>query len=183
MPVTNKHKPAYPLKPPLEKNLKLLFDWDADGRREFAAKLTPAEMMLVLLNVGEVVGRIKLQKEMFLAYREVFTSELVMDPGFQPAKFGPFSRLVADIPAYLRVYGRIRVEPRGESHSTYVIAPEGRNQARTIEERPQIHELLPKLAYAKRQWNQLDTQGIIRYIYRRYPELATKTAVPSLRWQ
>ena len=83
--------------------MTLRFDWrTAQLDTGTQSKLTPADVVLLLLRAGRISGRTMFQKQVFLAYHEVFGPREAIDPGFVPSMYGPFSQLVADLPAALR---------------------------------------------------------------------------------
>ena len=44
-------------------------------------------------------------------------------------------------------------------------------------------ELFKKLEEKKKDWDEWASDGIIQYVYRNYPEYATKTKIPRLKWE
>ncbi len=164
-------------------DIELHFRWPPSGERRGPKSLTPAQLMLVLLKVGPVAGRTMMQKQMFLAYNEVFEREAVMDPEFRADYFGPYSPLVADLPYLLRSEGKVVISARGEGHSTYNLGRRGRDEAGYLASRKVARRQWNRLTEMKRSWDEFTTQGILRYVYRNYPEFTTKTKVPYLKWE
>ncbi len=167
-----------------ELDVTLRFDWrTALLDTGTQSKLTPADVVLLLLRAGKISGRTMFQKQVFLAYHEVFGPREAIDPGFVPSMYGPFSQLVADLPAALRAAGRVGVLPRGQGHSTYVLRSLGAADVRALGQRPLVSRRMEQLVERKARWDEWNTLGIMRYVYRNYPEYATKTMIPSLIWE
>ena len=141
-------------------------------------------MILLLLDLGPIRGRTKLQKEVFLAWNEVLGKRYALDPIFHPDQFGPYSQLVVDSQVFLRSKNEIRVVPLGEGHQTYVISEKGKlalNNAIKYTDIPV--DLLVKLSAKKVDWDEWTAKGIMRYIYRNYPEYAIKARIKELKWE
>jgi uncharacterized protein YwgA len=159
------------------------FDWEQVKLELEARRLTPADLIVLLLDVGRVSGKTMMQKQVFLAYKEVLPANKTVDPGFRPDLFGPFSQVIADMLKALRFGGLVRVESRGEGHSTYFLAPNGRAAAKQLRTRPGVERFRAELEKRKLAWDEWSAHGIMRYVYRKYPEYATATAVPHLKWE
>lgn len=184
MPVTGstRHRPSPAAS--AEAGVTLGFDWAATVAKESKGRrLSPAQLLLLLLDAGRVSGRTTLQKQVFLSYREVFGTKAVLDPGFRPDRFGPYSQLIADLPPTLRAGGWIRILARGEGRSTYIIGPRGADDAATIRQDPTVEKRFEVLLQKKASWDEWSTKGILHYVYRNYPEYATRTAIPSMIWE
>jgi uncharacterized protein YwgA len=159
------------------------FDWEQIKSDLGERRLTPADLIVLLLDAGKVSGKTMMQKQIFLAYKEVLPVNRTVDPGFRPDLFGPFSQVVADMLTALRLHGIVRVESRGEGHSTYFLGPNGRSAAKVIRTRPGVERFRAELGKRKVAWDEWSAHGIMRYVYRKYPEYATATAVPHLKWE
>lgn len=147
-------------------------------------RLTVPGMILLLLDFGAIRGRTKLQKEVFLAWNEVFGERYALDPIFHPDQFGPYSQLVVDSQVFLRSKNEIRVVPMGEGHQTYVISKKGKLALEDAIKDTNIPEyLLARLSAKKIDWDEWTAKGIIRYIYRNYPEYAIKARIKELKWE
>ena len=73
--------------------------------------------------------------------------------------------------------------PRGQGHSTYVLRSLGAADVRALGQRPLVSRRMEQLLERKARWDEWNTLGIMRYVYRNYPEYATKTMIPSLIWE
>ena len=131
-------------------------------------KLNAVDIILLLLANGKTVGRIMMQKQVFLAYKEVL-NEYSEDLLYYPDKFGPYSQLVDDSLKYLKSLSLIKVINRGEGHQTYILTFEGKRKAEEIS-KLLPNELIEKLKNQKASWDEWDSNGILRYVYRNYPK-------------
>jgi len=150
------------------------------NKRSLHGKLNASDIILLLLANGKTTGRTMMQKQAFLAYKEVL-KDYSEDLLYHPDKYGPFSSLVGDSLKYLRNQGLINVINRGEGHQTYILTEEGKRKAEEIS-RKLPDEIKNALKNQKISWDEWNTNGILRYVYRKYPEYATKTKVPELKW-
>lgn len=164
-------------------SVEIPFDWDGILRRSSPeTKLSAEEVILMLLNAGQVNGKTILQKQVFVAWMEML-KDRTQDFLFHPDQYGPFSSLVGDAVKRLRKEGKIKILPKGEKHETYVITPHGVEhllQVTTFKVLPK--SLLDELAKRKARWDEWDTEGIQSYVYRNYPQYAMKTRIPRLKW-
>lgn len=165
-------------------NIKIEADWNnLLNEYQNGKRLNADDIILLLLRCGNVSGKTMMQKQVFLAIKEVFNDN-VFDALFHPDKFGPYSQLIADIILKLRDEGKIRKLNIGESHATYSITEKGEEYVNKIIKNKNIsNEVLKKLKENKSDWDEWDVKGILRYVYRNYSEYATKTAVPELKWE
>ncbi len=165
--------------------VELKFDWEEMREQHFnSGRLTVPGLVLLILDVGPIRGRTKLQKEVFLAWNEVFGEKYAIDPIFHPDQFGPYSQLVLDSQAMLKSKQDIRVVPRGEGHQTYVISNKGRATLTEELKHADIPEvLLGQLSDKKADWDEWTAKGIMRYIYRNYPYYAIKARIKELKWE
>ena len=165
--------------------VEIKFDWTkmrseiiGDGR------LTVPGILLLILDVGPIKGRTKLQKEVFLAWNEVLGKNFAIDPLFHPNQFGPYSQLVVDSQVMLKSKYELGVVPKGEGHQTFVISQKGK--ASLKEELAQCNipdNLLRTLKEKKADWDEWTAKGIMRYIYRNYPYYAINARLKELKWE
>jgi len=130
-------------------------------------KLNVIDIILLLLANGKTVGRTMMQKQVFLAYKEVL-NEYSEDPLYYPDKTGPYSKVVDDSLKYLKSLNLIKVINRGEGHQTYILTVEGKRKAEEIS-KLLPNDIIGKLKDQKISWDEWDTNGILRYVYRNYP--------------
>ena len=164
--------------------LKMDVDWGEILKKyEENPNIKADEAILLLLKIGTISGRTMLQKQVFIAYKEIL-KENVSDLLFHPDQYGPYSRLITDAIAKLRFEGKIKVISKGESHSTYYITESGKEYIERIIRKKRINDrIIQKLEEKKKDWDEWASDGIIQYVYRNYPEYATKTKIPRLKWE
>jgi len=142
-------------------------------------KLLATDLILMLLSVSPIKGNTKLQKQVFLAWKKIF-SNVTVDLGYYPWKFGAFSRSVEDSMKFLIKRKLVKVKPgKGES-LTYILTNPGR-----LYLKEKLHELnldMRSLPEKKLDWDDWDVKGTLIHVYRNYPEYTAKTKVPSLKW-
>ncbi len=161
--------------------VELQFNWEK-VKESIDDKLHADDIILLLLDAGKITGKTVLQKEVFLASKEVFR-ELSGNLLYHPDKYGPYSKLVDDVAKILKAEGKIKVISKGEGHSTYIIQQKGKEYLEALSLRNKIpNSKLEELKKRKASWDEWDTAGILRYVYRNYPEYATKTLIPVLKW-
>ena len=165
--------------------VEIKFDWAKMKSANFnSGRLTVPGLVLMILNVGPINGRTKLQKEVFLAWNEVFGKKFAIDPIFHPDQFGPYSQLVVDSQAILKSKQEIRVIPRGEGHQTFVISQMGKAALMYELAHSDIpSNLVTRLEEKKTDWDEWTAKGIMRYIYRNYPYYGIKARIKELKWE
>jgi uncharacterized protein YwgA len=165
--------------------IEIKFDWDKMKQENFnSRRLTVPGLILLILYIGPIRGRTKLQKEVFLAWHEVFGEYFAIDPIFHPDQFGPYSQLVVDTQAFLKSKNEIRVISRGEGHQTFVISEKGKSTLK----KELVHSDMPEklirtLKEKKTDWDEWTAKGIMRYIYRNYPYYGIKARIKELKWE
>lgn len=149
-----------------------------------SGRLSVPGLVLLILDVGPIKGRTKLQKEVFLAWNEIFSKEIVMNPMFHPNQFGPYSQLVVDSQVILKSKDEIRVIPQGEGHQSFVISQKGKATLKEELAHSNIpSNLIEKLKERKTDWDEWTAKGIMRYIYRNYPYYGIKARIKELKWE
>ena len=141
--------------------------------------LLGSDLVLMLLSISPVKGTTKLQKQVFLSWKTLFKKEST-DPGFFPYKFGAYSKTIDDSIGILQNSGWIRIKPRKGEGVQYSITRAG---TRIINKKLKNMDItLDELRKKKTDWNEWTTRGIMKFVYRNYPEYTEKTKVPSLKW-
>ena len=137
------------------------------------------DLILMLLSISHVKGTTMLQKQIFLAWETLFKKQTT-DLGFFPYKFGAYSKTIDDSIKILKNLEFIIIKPAKEEGMRYSITPSGK---RTINRKLRKLEInLDELTEKKLDWDEWTAKGIMKYVYRNYPEYTTKTKVPSLKW-
>ena len=141
--------------------------------------LLGSDIVLMLLSISPVKGTTKLQKQVFLAWKTLFKKKTA-DPGFFPYKFGAYSKTIDDSIEVLKNSGLIIVKLRKGEGVQYFITPSGKRTVTRKLKRMDI--VLEELKKKKTDWDEWTTRGIMKFVYRNYPEYTTKTKVPSFKW-
>lgn len=141
--------------------------------------LLGSDLVLMLLSISPIYGTTRLQKEVFLTWKTLFEKETA-DLGFFPYKFGAYSKTIDDSLDVLQSSGLIEIRSKNEDSTTYSITSAGK---RTITRKLKDMDInLEKLKDKKIDWDELKIRGLMKFVYRNYPEYTTKTKVPSLKW-
>ena len=141
--------------------------------------LLGTDLMLMLLSISPIKGKARMQKQIFLAWKTLFNNQTT-DLGFFPYKFGPYSKTITDSTNILQSTGLIKIIPRNAEATTFSITPKGK---RIINKKLKDMNInLKKLKEKKTDWDELKIRGLMKFVYRKYPEYTTKTMVPSLKW-
>ena len=89
--------------------------------------LLGSDLVLMLLYVSPIKGKTKLQKQVFLTWKTIFTKETA-DPGFFPYKFGAYSKTIKDSICILQKSGLIKVKLGQDEGVQYAITPKGNSR-------------------------------------------------------
>jgi uncharacterized protein YwgA len=161
---------------------ELEFSFDTKNKKIYQKtkpQLLSSDLILMLLSVSPIKGNTKLQKQVFLAWKEIF-GDIICELGFFPYRYGAYSRLIEDASKILLIEGKMKIEKRKGEGSMYFITKSGKI---TIKRKMKNLELrMRDLPERKIDWDDWSPKGILRYVYRKYPEYTTKTKVPSLKW-
>lgn len=141
--------------------------------------LISSDLILMLLSVSPIRGNTKMQKEVFLTWKELFT-DITLDPSFFPWKYGAFSKVVEDSLKILESQRNIKIRKRKGEGSVFSITEFGRNRIQDKMYRVGVN--LRDLPKKKVDWDEWSPKGILRYVYRNYPQYTSETEVPSLKW-
>ncbi len=147
-----------------------------------APDLTLDELVLLVLGLIDkpINGRVVFHKEIFLLYNELKEKVRVIEPQFIKYKYGPFSPLLAALIDLLEDAGYIKViNRRSTKASKFMLTEKGRRQAMIIIKRLEERlgkDFVERLRKLRIGWDQLGHDGILRYVYQRYPEYREKSA-------
>ena len=142
-------------------------------------KIFGTDIILFLLSIGQIKGKIVFQKQVFLAWKELFFEKSV-DLGYIPYRYGAYSKIINDTAKYLENEGSIKIIKRKGEGSIFLITDYGLKE---VKER--IKDLtinLSKLTSRKQDWDEWDKEGIMRYTYRKYPEYTTESVLGRFKW-
>jgi uncharacterized protein YwgA len=141
--------------------------------------LDASDLILLVLLAAPVKGDINLQKQVFLAWKELYY-EVSIEPGYQPWFYGPYSRIVADLLRSLKSKGLIDFKGRSGEGVVYTITDQGKKRIKDKIARLKISTI--NLQRSKERWDEWTSKGILRYVYRNYPEYAVKSLVSRYKW-
>ncbi|MBO8182775.1 MAG: hypothetical protein H0Z28_08290 [Archaeoglobus sp.] len=134
-------------------------------------------MLLAARNRKPIYGRTMLMKQIFLLYEEILKKYGLkfQDPKFVPYRYGPYSFAVMQVLEDLDFAGYIKIEGRKNSRKErFMLTEKGLseiiNKFRTLDDKVQ-REIEEK----RIGWDQLGTNGILRYVYQNYPKFKEKS--------
>lgn len=144
-------------------------------------QLTASEIVLLLLNSYDkpIYGRTLFMKEVFLLNEEIlrkhYENTSLEDLHYVPFRFGMYSFKIAELLKDLELAGYI--ERRGKKNTrneSFVLTKRGSVYAKgrlcKIPER-----VIEKVRSYRKGWDELGTDGILRYAYEHYPEFIDKS--------
>lgn len=141
--------------------------------------LLGSDLILMLLSLSPIKGSTKMQKQVFLTWKELF-SDITFEPGFFPWRYGAFSKLVEDTLKVLEKQKYIRIKRRKGQGSIFTITESGKS---IIENKmTNLGIDFRNLREKKTDWDEWSHKGILRYVYRRYPGYTLRTEVPHFKW-
>ena len=138
----------------------------AKSSRSMTTQIKLSEVLISLIGSGkELYGNLRLQKELFVAFKERFPSKMyVEDPQFVPYRLGPYSFKIASIMeglimgGYVSTYGR-----KGSNKQVYNLTKKGRILFELTQEK--YSHLTGILSELRRDMDEFGTRGLLRYIY------------------
>jgi len=129
----------------------------------------------------EIRGATKLQKLAFLAQEEYGVEEL---HEFKPHKYGPFSESLSGAVKALEQKGlvdrRKQQVGRGNEMVVYSLTDKGDRVVRTLlnDRDEDIEDTLRAVDDLKREKGGLSLDRLLRYVYKKYPEMTTESEHP-----
>lgn len=126
----------------------------------------------------EIRGATRLQKLAFLAQQEYDVSEL---HEFQPDKYGPFSPTLAQAVKTLEQKGMVEKReqqvPGGNEMLVYSLTEEGVSLMKTLlhERDEDVESTLDPVQELKSEKASLSLDRLLRYVYKKYPEMTTES--------
>lgn len=129
----------------------------------------------------EIRGATKLQKLAFLAQEEYGVDEL---HEFEPHKYGPFSESLAGAIKALEQKGLVEKRKEhvsgGNEMTVYTLTPEGIDVVKKLlnERDEDVESTLDPVDELKREKRNLSLDRLLRYVYKKYPEMTTESEHP-----
>lgn len=143
-------------------------------------RLTVSDIILLLLYSHPekpVFGRVSMMKQCFLLIEEVLNKSEIQDAKYIPHRFGMYSFTVGDVLSNLEYSGYIeqrgrkntkleqfRITNRGKEYISDTFESFSDNLKDTIREK-------------RKGWDQLGYNGILRFVYQKYPEYIEKSKI------
>jgi len=142
-------------------------------------RLLSSDLILMLLMVAPIKGMTKMQKQVFLTWKELF-NDISVDPGYYPWKYGAYSKVVENTIRILEKQRLVETRKRKGEGTIFEITKSGRNMIKNKIRTMKFD--LKTLTEKKTDWDDWTPRGTLRYVYRNYPEYTSKTNIPSLKW-
>jgi len=143
-------------------------------------RLDASDLILLVLLVSPVKGVTAMQKQVFIAWREIY-KDVAVDAGYFPYLFGPYSRLVDDLLVAMKAMRLIDFKGGKNEGTLYTITPEGIKKIK--EKMTRLKISTNELERRKKMWHDWTSRGYLQYVYRRHPEYAVESMVPSHKWE
>lgn len=126
-------------------------------------------------NEYPIDGKVKQQKEIFLAYKEIFSKVKSFEQvDFDKQRYGPFSEEVDHTIDDMAFSNYITIQGRKKPDTLSIsITDKGKKFiAKKFQELPS--EIQKELKRKRADWDSMTTQGIMNYVYLHYPEYREK---------
>lgn len=144
-----------------------------------APKFLLPELILALLYAQEkpLYGRTSMMKQIFLMVNEIVGKEYVEHPRFIPHKFGPYSYLVTNTLNNLEFTGMINRQGRRNARmERFSLTGRGSKEAREAF-RDLPGNVQEELRDRRKGWDQLGREGILKFVYSRYPKFIERSVL------
>lgn len=147
-------------------------------------KLLVSDIILILLYAGKgvpIYGRIMLMKEVFLLTKEILDQTEIEDAKFFGYQYGPYSHIVYDALQNLIFSGYVKSKGRKDTKTEeFVIQPAGIRKIKPVFE-SLTEEMQERITRARIGWDQLESKGIIKLVYRDYPEYTEESRIKDYK--
>jgi hypothetical protein len=126
-----------------------------------------------------VVGITSLIKQLFLIQMEFAQEQNIPseNPGFRGYKFGPYAERIEDVIIGLEDADLIHTEGRRGAQGEYFILTEKGKIEAEISYKKLAKKQQAIFSELRLDWHQLGSDGLMKYIYRKYPEYAKESIV------
>lgn len=142
-------------------------------------KLFGDDLILILTNISDIRNTTFLQKEVFLLWKE-YLYEQSADLSYFPYHFGPYSYVIQRFSEYLEKLGMIKIKKMSKTVHRYIITKKGRDY---IQQRMKNFKIdMDSIKAAKDSWDEHGNTGMLRQVYKDYPQYTSLTKRPSLKW-
>jgi hypothetical protein len=126
--------------------------------------------MLLYAQDKPIYGRTSLMKQVFLLVNEILGMDQVQNPRYVKHRFGMYSFSVANAISTLEFAGLVERQGRKNTNvERFTLSKKGRRYVAPIFAKLPDHT--QRTIMEKRKgWDQLGYDGILRYVYQKYPE-------------
>lgn len=143
-------------------------------------RVTVSDAILLLLysqREKPVNGRVSMMKEVFLLVKEVLRGVDTQDPKYVKNRFGMYSFLVTQTLTNLEFAGFMDREGKKNTKvERFKITDKGAKYIRPLF-RSLSEDLRSTISEKRKGWDQLGYEGILRYVYQKYPEYRDKSVL------
>jgi hypothetical protein len=152
--------------------------WDYSKKHQF---MFLQDWVLALMYAQEmpVIGITSFMKQLFLTLMDFAQENNIPteNPGFKGYKYGPYSERIEDVIISLIDSELIRTQGRKGSNGEYFILTEDGIKAAEFSFNKLTNEQKEQLKEARLDWHQLGTDGLIKYVYIKYPEYTNESLI------
>lgn len=160
---------------PLQKLDKLI----QTGDTNFSYTLSDVILFLLYADRKPIKGRIKQQKEVFLALKLVFNELSVQPIHFKKYRYGPYSEEVGNTIDQLVFSNHLEVSGKKISNDFAVqISPNGMNYIKN-KFNELSNDIKKNLQHKREQWDTHSTQGILNIVYTHFPMYREKSVLKN----
>jgi uncharacterized protein YwgA len=147
-------------------------------------KLLVSDVILLLLYARKdvpIYGRIMLMKEVFLLTKKILDQKEIEDAKFFGYQFGPYSHVVYDSLQNLAFSGFIKTKGRKDTKTEeFSLAPAGITKIQPVFN--SLSDGMRKaITDARIGWDQLEARGIIKLVYRDFPEYTEESRIKDYK--
>ena len=161
-------------------------DWDKSltDNTNRSSRILVRDMILSLLVVAPdkpIYGRIMLMKQVFLLFNELFEPMRMncQDPKFVPYDYGPYSFTVMQVVEDLRFSGHINIDGRKGSRKEVFRLSNNFKDASNVFINIWSTDMIAEIRRRRIGWDQLGTDGILRYVYEYYPDMKENSKIKN----
>ncbi len=125
-------------------------------------------------NCETIGGKTRLQKEVFLAQKDLKDKNIKSNYFFRPYHYGPYSIELYDDVNWLASEGiieirKIRLEKRG-IYTEYKLTSKGINEMEQKLDDPNMKISFDIISGIKKQYNKMNIVSLVEYTHNKYPE-------------
>lgn len=124
-----------------------------------------------------IIGKTRLQKEVFLVQKALRDKQVKRKYGFMPYHYGPFSRQLYFDVNLLRSQGLIEektsLDGSGFSRE-YKLTAEGIRQVKSMIQDAQLEKIYDIVREVKRKYNEMPLADLVEFTHKEFPEYVGK---------